>query len=260
MGDICYAPLIDDMTWSYSRVRSFEDCPYKWYLRYICGLPGKQMFFASYGTFLHKLLASFHSGEASADTLTDVYLRDFRQEVRGNAPGAKVFTSYFQSGLAAVQNMEHFPLHTLGVEQKVEFSVGGYPFVGYIDYLGEDHGGIALIDHKSRALKHRSFRDKPTHSDIELDEYLRQLYVYSIAVEALYGARPTSLCFNCFRTHTLIWEPFLDQAFAASQEWLLSRIQAIRNASGFPPSMEFFKCNYLCEMQDHCEYYGMMRR
>ena len=40
MGDICYAPLIDDMTWSYSRVKSFEDCPYKWFLKYIVGLHG----------------------------------------------------------------------------------------------------------------------------------------------------------------------------------------------------------------------------
>ena len=60
MGDICYAPLIDDMTWSYSRVKSFEDCPYKWFLKYIVGLHGKRMFFADYGTFMHKLMESFH--------------------------------------------------------------------------------------------------------------------------------------------------------------------------------------------------------
>ena len=108
MGDICYAPLIDDMTWSYSRVKSFEDCAYKWYLRYIAGLPGKQMFFASYGTFLHKLLASFHSGEASAAQLVDRYLRDFCQEVQGHAPNARVFANYFHSGLVYLQQLEPF--------------------------------------------------------------------------------------------------------------------------------------------------------
>ena len=260
MGDICYAPLIDDMTWSYSRVKSFEDCAYKWYLRYIAGLPGKQMFFASYGTFLHKLLASFHSGEASAPQLVDQYLRDFCQEVQGHAPNARVFANYFHSGLAYLQQLEPFPLHTLGVEQAVRFSVGNYPFVGYIDYLGEDHGQIMLVDHKSRTLKPRSTRQKATLSDKELDDYLRQLYVYSIAVETTYGGLPESLCFNCFRSQTFIQEPFQRQAFIGAQEWLLSRIQIIRSASDFPPSMEFFKCNYLCEMQDHCEYYAMTRR
>lgn len=59
MSDICYAPLIDDMTWSYSRVKSFETCPYKWYLRYIVGLRGKRMFFADYGTFMQKFKAKY---------------------------------------------------------------------------------------------------------------------------------------------------------------------------------------------------------
>lgn len=54
MGDVNYAPLIDEMVWSYSRVRAFEDCPYRWYLKYIRHLRGKDMFFASYGTFMHK--------------------------------------------------------------------------------------------------------------------------------------------------------------------------------------------------------------
>lgn len=28
MGEVNYALLIDDMVWSYSRIKAFEDCPY----------------------------------------------------------------------------------------------------------------------------------------------------------------------------------------------------------------------------------------
>lgn len=32
MGEVNYAPLIDDMVWSYSRIKAFEDCPYIGYV------------------------------------------------------------------------------------------------------------------------------------------------------------------------------------------------------------------------------------
>ena len=41
MGEVNYAPLIDDMVWSYSRIKAFEDCPYRWYLKYIKKFHGK---------------------------------------------------------------------------------------------------------------------------------------------------------------------------------------------------------------------------
>ena len=50
MGEVNYAPLIDDMVWSYSRIKAFEDCPYRWYLKYIKKFHGKDMFFSSYGS------------------------------------------------------------------------------------------------------------------------------------------------------------------------------------------------------------------
>ena len=48
MGEISYAPLIEDMVWSYSRIKAFDDCPYRWYLKYIRHLHGKDMFFSDY--------------------------------------------------------------------------------------------------------------------------------------------------------------------------------------------------------------------
>lgn len=35
MGEISYRPLIEAMTWSYSRLEIFDDCPYRWFLTYI---------------------------------------------------------------------------------------------------------------------------------------------------------------------------------------------------------------------------------
>ena len=63
MGEISYAPLIEDMVWSYSRIKAFDDCPYRWYLKYIRHLHGKDMFFSDYGSFVHKLIELYFLGK-----------------------------------------------------------------------------------------------------------------------------------------------------------------------------------------------------
>lgn len=96
MGEVNYAPIIQDMTWSYSRIKSFYDCPYRWYLRYIRKLKAKDMFFASYGSFMHKLIEMYLKGEKTSKQLCDIYLQKFKEEVVGRAPNQKVFANYFK--------------------------------------------------------------------------------------------------------------------------------------------------------------------
>ena len=69
MADISYEPIIKDMTWSYSRVKAFDMCPYMWYLKYIQRLPGKEMFFSSYGSFVHKILEMYYKEELAKSRL-----------------------------------------------------------------------------------------------------------------------------------------------------------------------------------------------
>jgi len=257
MGEVKYAPVILDMTWSYSRIKAFQDCPYRWYLRYIRRLPRKELFFASYGTFLHKLMELYYKGELTREQLCEVYLRDFKSRVVGHAPNQTVFENYFKSGLQYLRDFKPFPYHVIAVEKRVELPINGVPFVGYIDFLGEKDADLFVIDNKSRNLKPRSGRTKPTKSDRELDSYLLQLYLYSAAVEREYGKLPSALCFNCFRSQTCIKEPFRMTAYAEAKDWLSSNVAEITRETDFNPKIEYFKCRHLCEMQDQCEYYDL---
>lgn len=294
MGEVNYKQIIQDMTWSYSRIKSFNDCPYRWFLKYIqpillihsvfggerpskadidaayvrgevekadvgilyayLGIKRKDMFFANYGTFMHKLIELYYRGEKTPRQLCDMYLQEFKGQVSGRAPNRTVFTNYFKSGINYLRGFQPFPYNTVAVEKRVDFSLNGIPFVGYIDYLGERDGDFAVIDNKSRVLKPRSKRAKPTKTDEELDSYLIQLYLYSVAVEQDFHKLPKELCFNCFRTPILITEPFEEEAYTASKLWLSDKVSEIMKETEFRPSIEFFKCKHLCEMQDFCEY------
>ncbi len=257
-----YKPLIEGMVWSYSRVKAFSDCPYRWYLKYIYlpKLRKKEQFFASYGSFMHYLLAEFYSNKKSVSEIRREYLLNFQSQVLGYAPSRKIFQNYFSDGKEYLNSLTPTKNKVLLVEEKFQGTICGLPFVGYIDLLEETADGeLILIDHKSRALKPRSKRKKATKADEELDDYLKQLYVYSAVIHQKYGKFPEHLAFNCFRKQEFIIEPFNEDRYYEVMDWFVEEVQKIKDVLSFPPDLEFFKCRHLCEMLDHCEYFELER-
>jgi len=300
MGGANCDPIIRNMTWSYSRIMSFRDCPYRWFLKYVqpkrlirrvfhskrpgeaeigaayirgdldmddvgilryyLGFERKTMFFANYGTFMHELLEMYCKGEKTREQLCDMYMQQFKDRVKGQAPNRTVFANYFKSGIQYLRELRPFPYRMIGVEKKVSLDLDGIPFIGYVDYIGENDQGLVIIDHKSKVLRSRSKRARPTKSDAELDDHLIQLYLYAAAVEQEFGEKPRTLCFNCFRVPELIEEPFKDEAYAASKKWLSDEVEAIKSETAFRPNAEFFKCKHICELQDFCTYRELSER
>lgn len=241
---------------------SFDDCPYKWYLKYLCGEKGKEMYFAQYGSFVHEILADFYAGKISAREAYTRYLQDFKNEVNVYYPNRNVWKRYFENGFEFVKNIS-MPQDrkVIGVEKEIHFEVDGVKFIGYIDRLDQfPDGSLAIVDHKSRILKPRSGRKKPTKSDEELDHYLRQLYIYSKWVFDTYGKYPAMLCLNCFRAGIFIEEPFHEEVYHEVLKWAVDEVRRIEKEEKFPPNLEWFSCEYLCEVHDKCMYYKQNKK
>ena len=213
MGEAIYKPLIDEMVWSYSRIETFGDCPYKWFLKYVKHYKESDMFYASYGLFMHKLIEGFYRGTLSKEDMLDRFLADFSKEVRGERPRDSIVRKYIQCGAAYLRHFEPLRFHTVDIEKEIHFDIDGIPFIGFVDYIGKENGEYVIVDHKSRDLKPRSTRKQPTVKDKELDFMLRQLYIYAAAIKKEYGKFPKLLCFNCFKSNVLIEEPFDEAAY-----------------------------------------------
>lgn len=254
MSDISYKPLIDEMLWSYSRIESFNDCPYRFFLKYIKKYKDSDKFYASYGSFMHKLIEQFYNGELTKDEMFIKFLTDFSSEVKGVRPKDTTVQKYIEAGCEYLNGFSEFPFNMIAVEKRVEFTIGKYSFIGFIDYLGEKDGKLYIVDNKSRDLKPRSGRVKPTVKDMELDDMLKQLYIYSVAIEQEYGVLPEALCFNCFRTGVFIKEQFDKEKYEEAKQWALDSIERISHAEDFEPNRDFFSCFYICGVSDHCEY------
>lgn len=235
-------------------------CPHAWKLKYKSDMPWPleedRMFFSGFGSLMHKLLEQYYSGKASAAQLKLLYITSFQKEVPNTAPSQKMYINYFKDGLRILDTLSVPDFQFFAVEQRFDFLVFDKPFVGIVDLIAERNGKLVIIDHKSRALKERSTRKKPTKTDEELDVYLRQLYLYSIPILDTFGRYPDELCFHCFRKGLWINEPFKEEKLQEAKTWAFKSIQKIEAEKSFPTIPEFFKCHYLCGMHGYCDLYN----
>lgn len=250
------------MYWSYSRLCTFEDCPYRYFLKYIAHTEEGDRFFSSYGRFVHKLLERYYKGEIKKEDLQMEYLLGFSEYVKGERPSTEVAEHYFEDGSVYFRNFKPPPIKVLEVEKQVDFVVGDKPFRGVIDLVGKLNGELCIIDHKSSKLqkpKPNPKRKKPLVKDKAYYEKLRQLYLYASALQQTTGETPKQLCFNCFRTDTFIEENFDLKAYDEAQEWAINTIKEIESATDFKPRLNAFSCRYICGVNEECIYYQIDR-
>lgn len=227
-------------------------------MNYICKTEQEDMFYASFGSFIHKIIESYYRKIISKEQMKIMFLKGFRTEVGGLRPSEKIVDSYIQKLLSYFDSFEEFPYEMLSVEDRINFNLNGNEFVAILDYVGrDDDGGIVIVDNKSRDLKQRSKRKKPTVYDLMLDNMLRQLYLYSAAVKEKYGEFPSKLCFNCFKNGTFIEEPFNPEEYKKTIDWAESVIQEIKSVTmnDFYPDVMFFKCKNICGFSSECCYW-----
>lgn len=254
-----YDPIIRDMTWSYSRLTTFENCPYEWLQHYILSVEEQPNFYAQYGSLMHDIFKLFYSSEISANELLPYYFSHFLQDITAPPPSPKIKNDYFSQGKQYLKTLQPLGREVVEVENKAEFIFASNKFVGFLDLLSRDDSGkLYLTDHKSRILKPRSSRKKPTLSDKELDKYFRQLYVYSAAVKQKYGAYPDYLEFHCFRSGLWITEPFDYERYAEVEAWAEKLIDTVTTSENWPAFLDFWYCKKLCGFAYDCEYIDLL--
>lgn len=253
-----YSYILSNSTYSYSRIKCFCQCKYAFLLKYVLGYEEEKNFFSEFGSLMHTCIEKFLSKELDKDEIIVYYMTEFSKQITHPALSHKIYENYFNSGLEYLKNLDFKYKDFAGIEKKVNFKVGDYDFVGFIDCVATDDTDLCIIDHKSKILKPRSHRQKPTVSDKELDDFLKQLYLYSIPMKEEFGRFPDKLEFNCFRDNSWISEDFDIKKYDETQKWALDTIEEIINETTWSPNCDYFYCKNLCGLHEECEYYDMI--
>ena len=142
VSDPEYERAISAMLWSYSRLSSFDDCKYGWFVRYIAynkeldqvyrkvmewmkkrlddetyqkvlehtavRIKPEPHFFSTYGRFMHHVLEQYLSQALKKEELVPYFLDNYDDQVVGKAPSKKVEDSFFNNSLSYLENID-FP-------------------------------------------------------------------------------------------------------------------------------------------------------
>lgn len=269
-----YSDVLDKIVWSYSSVNSYQNCPRCFFLERIQKVEKVQNAFAEWGSFMHSILERYFKGEIDIFDLLDVYEKEYKRRVQCAFPFNKyadLSSRYYEAGLNYLSNFNGLSpkFEILGIEDKAILTIGKRKFIGYIDLIlrHRDTKSIVIVDHKSKS----SFKNQK-----ELNEYLRQLYLYSLYVKEKYGEYPESLMFNMVRAGDKVSHPFSEDRLNEAVDWFLSTIDLIysdlkfedkisieyerkfKDISTYRPGDDFF-CSALCGARNFCERSGRMK-
>lgn len=256
-----YLKLIRGMIWSYSRIGSYKQCPYSFYLMYIeKEKKPESNFYAEVGSFVHKILEMIFKGELELDDAPEYFRKNWTKNVKTKLTEKTRMDNTYLACATYLADVDFEWLNdyeVLGIEKKIRTKIGGYPFVGYIDLLLREKatGKIIVLDHKS--AKYPLQKDEKTplkaHAQ-EFESYKRQLYLYSKAVIEEYGVEPVMLMWNHFKDQKYVRVEFNRKDYEAAIEWFLSMIKQIEKDILFMPKKDFFYCANLCNFRNTCEY------
>ncbi len=242
--------ILQDIIWSYSRLKCYQICPKSFRLKYIDGVVDESSSFSEYGTLFHSIFERYYTNKLAIYELGQVYEQEYAAIVRTPFPPNaynNLNETYYDKGKEYLDKFSDpfSQFKIIEVEKEFFTDIQGNAVKGFIDLiLQDDNGNYIIVDHKSRG-KFRSNKEK--------DEFLVQLYLYGKYIKDKYGVFPSKLCFNKFRANQIVWEDFKEEKYNIALQWVTDIINAIKNDTEFIAILDnTFFCNFLCGSRCKC--------
>jgi len=246
--------------YSHSRISTFEQCPFKFKLRYIDEIiPEVEQTIESHlGRSVHKVLEWLYTEVTKKrvvptisqiiDKYTDEWTKEFSDSIRiiKNNFEAK---DYFNKGVKFLIDYyfkyKPFDDGTIETEKRIFVSLdkeGKYKIQGFIDRLVKNPrtGEYEIHDYKTA-------NSLPSREKIESD---RQLAIYSIAIKELFKTNANiNLVWHYLAHNTKIVSKRTSEQLEQLRRETIDLIQQIESAKEFP--------TYTSVLCDWCEYKSM---
>ena len=251
--------------YSHSRLSTFEQCPYRFKLRYIDKIipDVDRSIEAHLGSAVHDALEWLYNtiketkNIPSVNELIDKYIGAWEKDYK---PEIKIVRTnmtpkdYFNKGVEFLMNYftKHHPFSdgTIECEKKIMITLdeeGDYKLQGFIDRLVHDieNDSIEIHDYKTA-------NSLPTKEKIETD---RQLALYSIAIKEIFGEdKEVILIWHYLAHNTKITSRRTNEQLRNLKKETLELIKNIEATTEFPACKSVL-CDW-CEYKSMCYLFG----
>lgn len=239
--------LLDGMTWSFSRLNSYDTCPRAFFLEYLECKEKSGNAFSEWGSLCHSLFERYYKGELECYQLLDAYVEEYDDAIKNKFPFPKMSTSYYHNGVEFFEQFEgdYEGYDVVGVEMPVRTKIAGRNFIGYIDLLLKKDDEYYIVDFKSKSK---------FESEEEKKHYAIQLYLYAQFVKDKFGKYPIGMEFNMFRARTKVKIQFTQEDMQFTMDWFTSTLKHIYDDEVFVEKPDEFFCKQLCSVSRFCKY------
>ena len=236
-------------SFSFSMLEEYLDCPERYRLRHVVGLPTPPHHALTYGRAMHAAVAWFHLRMAALETpseaelaaefrrawLSEGFLSREHEEARF-AAGLRALTAFRARELA-------MPAPVVAVERPFEFTLDGMRIRGRVDRLDEDERGTVIVDYKSADVRDQRKANEKTRGSL-------QLHAYALAHEQRSGRLPRAMQLH-FLESGLVGESSPDPGRLDKARQQLRGAMAGIAAKEFAPQPNAVTCGY-CPFRQIC--------
>lgn len=246
--------------YSHSKLSSFEQCPFKYKLRYIDKIKPiiEKTIEAHLGSSVHSALEWLYNfikenpeKTPSLDDVIQVYVNEWEKNFSKDILVVKQnmdYKDYFNKGIEFLLNyyQKHQPFRdgTIECEKKIYIDLDENTKIqGFIDRLVRniETGNFEIHDYKTANIL-------PTQEKMDED---RQLALYSIAIKEIYGEdKEVTLIWHYLAHNTKIVSKRTNEQLNNLKEQTKRLIKKIESTTDFPTQPSVL-CNW-CEYKDIC--------
>lgn len=183
--------------WSFSKLNSFSQDPYEWYLKYIMKEPSDkdgQNAYGVYGNMVHDIMEDYYNGKISREDCRKVFedkwnelsLLNLRFNYTDDASEKKLKDKYYYDLVDFFDNfatIEKINECEVPIDILLEDGKRREVFFGYIDFLSRDDNKYYIIDYKTSTIYTKS----------KMGEHAKQLLLYAIGLQQREGCRPEDI-------------------------------------------------------------------
>ena len=246
------------MTWSFSRLHAWEQCPYAFYLKYIEQRDGESNYYAANGKCMHEVFEAILTNQIPLDECTQCYA-DKYDLICETTKQSTMDSTYEKciDYLCTIDGIDLEKYEILGVELKLDFNIGKYKFVGYADLVvkNKKSGEIILVDHK-QATHFMKKDGTPLKNQLEnFLAYRHQMYIYCKGLKDCFGIDVNKIIWHHFKDNgelTII--PFEADEYEETLQWAVNTIEKIKKDKKFLNKRSYVLCSSLCDYRNDCEY------
>jgi DNA helicase II / ATP-dependent DNA helicase PcrA len=243
-------------SFSYSQLRTYEECPRKYEYSYILRVPQKPSSVLSFGITIHNTLRDFYTilkrskegldgmyKTPTFENLLEIYERSWistgyestKQEEKRKKEGKVVLKKYFEKMYSEKQN-------PIRLEESFSVHFGDSMFNGKIDRIDLiKRNEVCIVDYKTGREK----SDANIKSDL-------QLPLYAVFTEEKFGFKVIEAKYIFVESLTEISVDISEKRREIAKEKLLDVIDSIRQKN-FKPTPNSFLCGF-CDYNSVCEF------